>query len=252
MKKNQPKDNFTIIPNEIITDSNITSGALRVYLYVSSKPTEWNIFNADIQKQLGIKKERTLSLYWRNLLDNGYIFREKVMMGSDLSQEHKVGSFVYTIPAIKVDTLFSTCTKKEGQSNTKPYSKKDSIATSNDVTEVQSCFDEFNELFSIQSREIGLFKTTAGNKRRNSGTKLDALTKYENKRKVYSFEVISIIVRNDLTGKSPKDFINLLGRAFPIQMAKRLKKVDVKVLTEALNSNNKDFLLFIKALEETI
>ena len=61
MLVNPMKDNFTQVSNEIVINTNISNGALRVYLYISSKPTGWNVFNKDIQKQL----DRNLELLKR-------------------------------------------------------------------------------------------------------------------------------------------------------------------------------------------
>jgi len=94
---NELKDNFTQIPNEIITDANISAGALRVYIYIASKPTKWNVFNKDIQNQLSISRSETLSKYFKELIDNGYITRDKVTATNKYSKDYKVGSFVYTL-----------------------------------------------------------------------------------------------------------------------------------------------------------
>ena len=94
---NELKDNFTQIPNEIITDINISAGALRVYIYIASKPTKWNVFNKDIQNQLSISRSETLSKYFKELIEGGYITREKVTATNKYSKDYKVGSFVYTL-----------------------------------------------------------------------------------------------------------------------------------------------------------
>ncbi len=96
---NELKDNFIKIPNKIITDTNISDSALRVYLYIASKPTGWNVFNKDIQKALNIKTNEKMSKIWKELIENGYIERQKVSKGSKLAKEYKIGSYVYIIYA---------------------------------------------------------------------------------------------------------------------------------------------------------
>jgi len=96
---NEIKDNFTQIPNSVIIDKNLTDKALRVYLYIASKPTGWNVFNADVQKALEIKQSSTIANIWKLLEELGYISRIKVTTNSQYSKTHKVGSYIYTIYA---------------------------------------------------------------------------------------------------------------------------------------------------------
>ena len=52
---------FTQIPNAIAIDLSLSSGAVRVFLYMSGKPDDWFFNNRDIQKQLSIKDDSTMS-----------------------------------------------------------------------------------------------------------------------------------------------------------------------------------------------
>lgn len=74
--RNRLKKMFTTVPNEIITDLDVTDKALRVYLYVASKPDNWEVNNADIQKSLNIKQKHTIANSWKNLIQTGWITRE--------------------------------------------------------------------------------------------------------------------------------------------------------------------------------
>ena len=74
---NQLKDNFTQIPNELLTDDRLSNGAKVIYCYVASKPTGWKVWNAEIQKALNIKDKGTMSKYWKELLDTGWIDRTR-------------------------------------------------------------------------------------------------------------------------------------------------------------------------------
>jgi len=97
MLVNELKDNFTQIPNEVIIDKRLSDKALRVYLYIASKPTGWNVFNADVMKSLDIKQKSTIANIWKQLDELGYISRVKVTQNSELSKTHKIGSYIYTI-----------------------------------------------------------------------------------------------------------------------------------------------------------
>lgn len=66
---------FTQIPNAIAIDLSLSSGAVRVFLYMSGKPDDWFFNNRDIQKQLGIKDDSTMSKYWKELINSGWVSR---------------------------------------------------------------------------------------------------------------------------------------------------------------------------------
>lgn len=66
---------FTKIPNALAVDLSLSSGAVRVFLYMSCKPDDWFFNNRDIQKQLGIKDDATMSKYWKELINSGWVSR---------------------------------------------------------------------------------------------------------------------------------------------------------------------------------
>lgn len=74
--KNSLKDNFSQIPNKSITDSRISSGAFRVLTYMFSKPSNWEFNNSDVQYNMKIKRRETMSKYWKELIDSGWVSRE--------------------------------------------------------------------------------------------------------------------------------------------------------------------------------
>ena len=92
---NKMKGCFTQIPNSLITSKDLSNGAKMVYVYIASKPTGWNVFNKDVMTQMGIKKEATLSKYWKELIESGWITRSKVVGTTD--NKCKNGSYVYTV-----------------------------------------------------------------------------------------------------------------------------------------------------------
>lgn len=134
MLVNEVKDRFTQIPNEVITDIRLTDKALRVFLYLASKPTGWNIFNADVQKSLGIKQKSTIANIWKQLDELGYISRIKVTQNSELAKNHKTGSYIYTLYAYpsqsmiepKVGKSQSMVEPKDGMNQT--HSNKELIS----------------------------------------------------------------------------------------------------------------------------
>lgn len=80
--KNILKRDFSQIPNELITDKNISHGAFRVMVYLLSKPDGWQVYNNDIKKKLKISKSHTIAKYWKELEESGWISRTKTSKGA--------------------------------------------------------------------------------------------------------------------------------------------------------------------------
>lgn len=73
--RNKLKNKYLTLPNEIIEDVRISSGAFRVFCYISSKDDGWIVRNKDIQKRLNIKQAQTLANYYKELCESGWISR---------------------------------------------------------------------------------------------------------------------------------------------------------------------------------
>jgi len=76
--KNRLKRDFSQIPNGIITDLRLSSNALRMYLYLISKPDNWIVNNSDIKKSLNIRSDHTIAKYWKELFVTGWIYRVQI------------------------------------------------------------------------------------------------------------------------------------------------------------------------------
>lgn len=93
---------FTQIPNAIAIDLSLSNGAVRVFLYMSGKPDDWFFNNRDIQKQLDIKDDATMSKYWKELINSGWVSRTPA-----LNQNGKPSgyyNYVLHFQAVKPDT----------------------------------------------------------------------------------------------------------------------------------------------------
>ncbi len=75
--RNNLRKKFSTIPNQIITDTNLSHGAVRIFCYLATKHDEWEVNNSDIRKQLQIKDKGTLAKYWNELIKNGWLSRER-------------------------------------------------------------------------------------------------------------------------------------------------------------------------------
>ena len=122
--RNTLKKRYSQIPNELITDLDISAGELRVLLYLFTKPDNWSVYNKDICKQLGIS-EQTLTKYWKNLIVSRWLRRDIAH-----SEDGRLtGGYVYhigTFNRISTNTVSIHSTETVDSidhSNTKPLNK---------------------------------------------------------------------------------------------------------------------------------
>lgn len=139
--KNDVKDKYTQIPNDLITDSNLSMGAKVLYCYISSKPTGWQIWNSEIQKTLNIHRKETIAKYWKELIENNWVSRE-----SNKSENGKfTGGYTYVIKNGSTD--FSDSEKNGSTENTEVV--KNSTYNNTDInsnTNINSNKEEYKPL----------------------------------------------------------------------------------------------------------
>ncbi len=123
--KNTLKNQYSQIPNELITDLTLSAGELRVLLYLFTKPDNWTVYNKDVCNQLGIS-EKTLSKYWKTLITSRWLRRERsrdkkgVLLGG---YSFHIGNFDH----IGTNTISEECSLMEessDHSNNKPINKQ--------------------------------------------------------------------------------------------------------------------------------
>lgn len=74
---NNVKIAFAQVPNEAITDAELSSGAFRLLAYLYSLPNEWVINNTDIKSKLGINDNKTIAKYWKEVTEAGWCVKER-------------------------------------------------------------------------------------------------------------------------------------------------------------------------------
>ena len=87
---NKIKDNFTIIPNDIIRNKSLSDRARFIFCYMASMPDDWKFYQGAMAKELGYTKD-TLRKYIEELLETGYLSREQ------RREEGKFDSYDYTL-----------------------------------------------------------------------------------------------------------------------------------------------------------
>ena len=76
MIKVNVKSNFTIIPNDVIVNPNLTKNAKLILIYLLSKPENWKVQIKDIQSNLAMGRDSVYSAL-NNLIDNQLMIRSK-------------------------------------------------------------------------------------------------------------------------------------------------------------------------------
>ena len=118
---NKIKDNFTIIPNDIIQNKSLSDRARFLFCYMASMPDEWKFYQGVMAKELGYTKD-TLRKYIEELLQTGYLNREQ------RRETGKFDSYDYTLN-------FSPCMEKpvtvKNRNGKNPTREKSSLINTN-------------------------------------------------------------------------------------------------------------------------
>jgi hypothetical protein len=114
---NKIKDNFTIIPNDIIRNKSLSDRARFIFCYMASMPDDWKFYQGVMAKELGYTKD-TLRKYIEELLETGYLDRE---------QRREIGkfdSYDYTLNFLPCTKKADTVKVRDGK---KPTREKSSL-----------------------------------------------------------------------------------------------------------------------------
>ena len=114
---NDIKKNFTIIPNDIIRNKNISDRARFIFCYMASMPEDWKFYQGAMAKELGYTKD-TLRKYIEELLESGYLYREQ------RREEGKFDSYDYTLNYTPSGKKADTVKNGDGK---KPTRQKSSL-----------------------------------------------------------------------------------------------------------------------------
>ncbi|MCG3660099.1 helix-turn-helix domain-containing protein [Aliarcobacter butzleri] len=155
-------NNFTQIPNLIISDTNIKHISFRLYCYYASKPNGWKIRNADIKEKLGISKD-TIASANKNLSDNGWLnrFKEKNTNGTFN------GSFSYQLYSVPTEIRKNPISVKP-EIGKKPTLNNTKIKETPDLSNL----DYFKIMYQLQQenkpkgKNSEFYTSVDGNKRK--------------------------------------------------------------------------------------
>ena len=72
------RSDFVTILAAIVVDLDVSATAVRLYCYLAYKTGCWQFCNKDIKVALGIKSDHSISKYFKELIDGGYLNREEI------------------------------------------------------------------------------------------------------------------------------------------------------------------------------
>lgn len=177
---NKIKDNFTIIPNDIIRNKSLSDRARFIFCYMASMPDDWKFYQGAMAKELGYTKD-TLRKYIEELLTTGYLHREQ------RRETGKFDSYDYTLNFTPSGKKADTVKIRNGEKPTREKSaliNKDfkeiktiinidfeqSIENPSDFTDFTKV--ETNDYPNVQSPKVNPFTLIANlEKEKTSGKK---------------------------------------------------------------------------------
>jgi len=177
---NKIKDNFTIIPNDIIRNKSLSDRARFIFCYMASMPDDWKFYQGAMAKELGYTKD-TLRKYIEELLTTGYLHREQ------RRETGKFDSYDYTLNFTPSGKKADTVKIRNGEKPTREKSaliNKDleqrktiinidfeqSIENPSDFTDFKKV--ETNDFTNLQSPKVNPFTLIANlEKEKTSGKK---------------------------------------------------------------------------------
>lgn len=96
---NSVRKEFTITPNDLISDSSIDPMARFLFVLMASKPDDWKFYHSSLQKEMQIKDPRTFRKYMDQLIGSGWVSRVRLRNGQRLDR------YSYTLHSSSVQIL---------------------------------------------------------------------------------------------------------------------------------------------------
>ena len=107
--KSSLKDNYSIIPNDIINNERLGADSVAVLIYLLSKPSNWIVKPSNIQNRFGFGKDKSYKVI-ADLIEQKYIVRE------EHREDGKYAQFTYYVydspfPCLSDTALSDTANK---------------------------------------------------------------------------------------------------------------------------------------------
>ncbi len=135
--KNSIKKDFTIIPNELINDSELDMKARFIFIYLASKPEDWKYYNRKMEADLKCEKDTRIK-YTKQLVDRGWIsIEQQILPGGKFGpNEITLNPYRVKTAALPLSDLSNTV---ENRSDKKPPLNKTDNNTNNELFTNTDC-----------------------------------------------------------------------------------------------------------------
>lgn len=153
--KKKLKNNFTQTPNKAILDNTISASAFRLYVYLLSRPDNWEVNNADLKNKLNIKSNESIAKYFKELLNSGWIDRQKKQ---DKNGKYEGGYdyIIYNEIGLKNPNLESFQIRKESKFGNFPKTNINIDSNTNTDSKInienESSQQKQSEIFNVPKR----------------------------------------------------------------------------------------------------
>jgi hypothetical protein len=193
---NKIKDNFTIIPNDIIRNKSLSDRARFIFCYMASMPDDWKFYQGAMAKELGYTKD-TLRKYIEELLTTGYLHREQ------RRETGKFDSYDYTLNFTPSGKKADTVKIRNGEKPTREKSaltNKDleqrKIITNIDFEQSIENPSDFTDFEKVETNDFPNFPTVE--------IKSVSVKTNLQSPKVNPFTIVSLVEKEKTSGKKEK------------------------------------------------
>lgn len=222
--KNNLRREFTTIPNALINDQGLSRDARFLFVYMASKPDDWQFWNKDLCTALGDNEKpitpKTMLVYMNELITAGWVTRQQVR-----GESGRYETYDYTLLStptaspegkiyrtVKITPIQILTTNIEGEEKTKKSAKKDILSDPETITALKEKFPDvdvdreiekmLNWLESTGSRKKNyiafarnwLMKTQeSGGKKTNTDKALNDADLSGNQQELYSVYIAFVI-----------------------------------------------------------
>ena len=149
--RNKLTSNFTIVPNEIVSDNRLTMKAKAIFLYLLSKPDDWDFYIQHIADSCTDGKN-AIQTGLKELEEHGYLMRKK-----KVNEINRFDGWEYIMKlpdnTISRQRDFPIVENYDSR-NTTSYNKTDSTKTNLTKTDSDIYIHHFDEFWDLYDKKV--------------------------------------------------------------------------------------------------
>jgi len=160
--RNNVRKGFTVIPNALVNDNEMTPQARFLFVYMASKPDDWRFYQSVLAADMGWSLD-TLRKYQGELMERGWMSREQNRKASE-----KFDGFDYTLHPEPCRTFSDTVNFRDGKN---PQRKKSALTNNINTEQIINSICPVEEIAPLHIEVITHLNSEAGTKYRSSSAK---------------------------------------------------------------------------------